>query len=131
MKNSTFQLTELGQIENVIAKLREKLFSINVPQETFLDIQLALMEAVGNAFLHGVQGKERPLVELEWLINTNSIRLRIKDNGLGFNYKDLGCFHEPDILAEKGRGLFLMYSVLDEVRFNEQGNEIYCCKKWT
>lgn len=130
MKRATMQITELSQVESIITKLREKLFAIKIPHEAFLDVQLALMEIIGNAFLHGTIGLENPQVEVEWQINNNSITLKVTDNGSGFDYKYAGTIYDDDILEEKGRGLFLVFNVLDEVRFNDKGNEIYCLKRW-
>lgn len=130
MANKVFRLTELSQIENLIVKLREKLFVLNIPQETFLDIQLAVTEAIGNSFKHGTKGIDKPLVEVEWLINGSSISLKIRDNGSGFNFEDLKVLNEHNLLEEEGRGLFLIFSVLDEVWFNDRGNEICFLKRW-
>lgn len=130
MASFMMELTELAQIKNVTEKIRQKLAVLNIPQEVLLDIQLAVTEVVGNAFLHGTKGLHNPKVKIEWSINNNSISIRIKDNGSGFNYKSLGTLEDNDILAEKGKGLFLVSKVLDELLFNEKGNEIYCLKKW-
>jgi len=130
MMESVFLLTELSQMEDVISQLRGKLISINITQEALLDIQLAVTEAIGNAFLHGTKGLDKPQVEIEWFIDNDSISIKVKDNGYGFDHSGLGALDDNEILAERGRGLFLIYSVLDEVRFNEKGNEIYCFKKW-
>lgn len=128
--NTILKLTDLLQIENVIKTLRSELQSYNVPQETFFDIQLAITEAVNNAFIHGSKGLKKLLVEIEWWITSDKIQIKIKDNGPGFDYSQAGRFNVENILDEKGKGLFLMFSVLDKVWFNDQGNEVYCLKKW-
>jgi len=130
MIKSVLRLTELAQIEDVVCQLKEKLMALNIPQEAFYDIQLALTEAIGNAFLHGTRGADKPQVEVEWLINNDSISFKVKDNGPGFSHGAMGNLDDNMILAEKGKGLFLIYNVIDQVRFNQKGNEIYCFKKW-
>lgn len=130
MGRCIMELTDLTQINSLIQLLREKLAAVNIPQESFLDIQLVITEAVGNAFLHGTKGLKNPKVMIELHICNNSISMRIKDNGSGFDYRSFRDFGEFDILAEKGRGLFLISKIVDELRFNDKGNEIYCLKKW-
>ncbi|MFZ7102235.1 MAG: ATP-binding protein [Peptococcaceae bacterium] len=132
MINTVLKLTKLAQIEDVIKLLRAEISAVNIPEETFYDIQLAITEAVSNAFLHGTRGCSEDWVELEWWIENNSTKVRIKDNGEGFNYSRAGELNlNPEaILAEHGKGLFLIFSVVDDVWFNDKGNEIYCLKKW-
>lgn len=130
MPSTIIYLTQLSELQDVIGRLREKLFAKDVPMETFLDIQLAVTEAIGNAFLHGTKDLENPLVKVEWKINTNSIFLKIKDNGSGFDFQSAGIIDENNLLDEKGRGLFFISNLLDEVNFNEKGNEICCLKRW-
>lgn len=130
MESFIMELNEVVQIKNVIKKLREKLAEVDIPQETLWDIQLVVTEVLGNAFLHGTKGLESPRVKIEWFINKNSITIKFKDNGPGFDHKSWINFETGDILAEEGRGLFLISKVLDELRFNDKGNELFCLKKW-
>lgn len=130
MGSFIMELNELAQIKCVVKKLRERLGEIDIPPETLWDIQLVVTEVLGNAFLHGTKGLERPRVIIEWLINSNSIAIKFKDNGPGFDHKSWRDFETSDLLAEEGRGLFLISKVLDELQFNEKGNELFCLKRW-
>ncbi|MFZ5945314.1 MAG: ATP-binding protein [Bacillota bacterium] len=130
MTNTLVRLTNLKQIEEVIGQLRLIFIEKGVPEEASFDIQLALMESINNAFLHGCRGIEEPFVEVEWFIKNNSIKMRVRDNGKGFDHSSAGSFDEINILEEKGKGLYLIFSILDNVWFNEAGNEILFEKKW-
>ena len=49
----------------------------------------------------------------------------VRDDGPGFDWATaLGADHADAASGESGRGLMLMNSLLDEVTFNEQGNEV-------
>jgi len=123
-------LTELMHRELVIKRLEAELKSFDVPQDTYFDIQLAIIEAINNAFVHGCKNVMAPRVVVEWWFTDNSIQIKVKDNGLGFNHSELDLTCEENLLVEEGRGIFLINQVLDKVWFNGKGNEIYGLKKW-
>ncbi len=53
------------------------------------------------------------------------LRVVVRDQGKGFDTKNLTKPNEHTPLGEKGgRGLTLIHSFMDKVSFNEQGNEI-------
>lgn len=130
MINANLQLTDLAEMEALIGLLRGKLSSVSIPEEAFFDIQLAVTEAVNNAFIHGSKNLQKTVVEIEYWIDDYSFKIKIKDNGAGFDYRQAGKLKDEDILAENGKGLFLIFNVVDDVWFNATGNEIYCLKRW-
>ena len=65
-------------------------------------------------------------------ISSDSIELRIKDQGKGFNPNNLSDPLTPEnILKESGRGIFLIRQLMDRVTFNftDQGTEVVALKK--
>jgi CheY-like chemotaxis protein len=56
-------------------------------------------------------------------------RFVIRDEGPGFNVDAVPNPHSPENLErESGRGLILIHSFMDEVQFNERGNELTMVK---
>jgi CheY-like chemotaxis protein len=64
-------------------------------------------------------------------MTTAEARFVIRDEGPGFDTSLLPPPGDPDALErEGGRGLILMRSFMDEVTFNEQGNEVTLVKQF-
>ncbi len=72
-------------------------------------------------------------VYVEATASKDEIRVVVRDQGKGFNTADLPSRDDSQVLdTETGRGLVLMRSFTDELKFNEEGNEVtlvkYCRK---
>src|SRR3972149_4753627 len=66
-----------------------------------------------------------------YIKHDNDITYCIKDEGPGFDYKNVYDPTSPDnILKCYGRGIVLMRICMDEVSFNEKGNEIRLVKNF-
>ena len=60
----------------------------------------------------------------------SSVEFVIRDEGPGFDLSGLPDPTDPENLAKvSGRGLLLINAFMDEVRHNDQGNEITMVKK--
>ncbi|MBU2213269.1 ATP-binding protein [Patescibacteria group bacterium] len=93
-------------------------------------IHLSADEALTNAVMHGVEGDPSKLVRAHLIVSINEhrelvARLVIDDGGKGFNPESIPDPTAEDNLEEtKGRGLLLMKRFMDQVRFNDAGNEV-------
>lgn len=80
---------------------------------------LAVREAVMNAVLHGNEEEPARKVRVEYHVSEQSIEVRVSDQGAGF---DPGALRDPlsdeNLLAEGGRGVYLMRQFMDEVNFS-------------
>jgi anti-sigma regulatory factor (Ser/Thr protein kinase) len=57
------------------------------------------------------------------------VRVVVRDEGKGFDTSIVPTPENPDVLeSEGGRGLVLMRSFVDELQFNEVGNEVTLIK---
>lgn len=75
-------------------------------------------EAVNNAILHGNKSDPRKEVRMTCIIMKNVLKLRVKDRGKGFDPRTLpNPLDEENLMKESGRGVFLMRSLMDDVRF--------------
>lgn len=88
-------------------------------------VRVALGEAVANAVLYGSGEDPDRLVRIDLETASGELRVRVTDDGSGF---DPTAVPDPTTAAgverNRGRGLFLMRSLTDELRFNETGNEV-------
>lgn len=90
-------------------------------------ISLSIDEAIKNAIEHGNKSDYSKPVEIWYTVNQQQIKVVIKDAGRGFNYRILPTDVDTD--EETGRGILLMKNFMDEVIFNETGNEVTLIKK--
>jgi len=64
-------------------------------------------------------------VHVSYLINASKCIVKVRDSGDGYEYESL-----PDptlvsnVMYDHGRGVFITRKVMDEVSFNDAGNEI-------
>lgn len=83
-----------------------------------LDLGLAVREAVINAIVHGNRKDPSQEVELTFATGGRGIRIRVLDRGTGFDPESLPDPTAPEnVLRNSGRGLLLMRSFVDDVRF--------------
>ncbi len=54
--------------------------------------------------------------------------VKIKDEGKGFNWREIEKKLSKDLLSLYGRGIFIIKSIFDEVKWNDKGNEITLIK---
>lgn len=92
-------------------------------------IQLALVEGITNAMEHGHGWDPCRTVRLQATAGPDSLQLVVEDCGRGFCWQELPdpTDHEH-LLRERGRGVYLMKSVMDTVRFNRRGNVLTLIK---
>jgi len=79
----------------------------------------ALREGLANAIRHGNRLEEERRVRLEVEVTRSALRLRIEDEGEGF---DPGAVPDPtapeNLLRPSGRGIFFMRQLMDRVEFS-------------
>lgn len=139
-------------ISPLVARLQESLTEFSgTARANVIRVGVALHEAIRNAVHHGNLGLSSSLregdgteyyrlaaersaqlpyrdrrVRIQVEESPDEVVYKIRDDGDGF---DVSNFHydptDPaNLLRPSGRGLFLIRTFMDEVRFNEQGNEI-------
>ena len=95
------------------------------------DLQLALEEGLANAVKHGNQLNPAKLVKVECqLLDDCMIRVTIEDEGAGFNPEEVPDPTDFENLDKpSGRGIVLMRAFMDEVLYNDRGNQLTFCKR--
>lgn len=90
-----------------------------------LNFRVGLTEALSNAMLYGNSYDPTKRVRVEVTLGRGEIKARITDQGTGFDPAAIPDPTTPEnLLKAGGRGLFLMRQLLDEVSFNDQGNQV-------
>ncbi len=93
-------------------------------------IRLALEEAVVNAHKHGNKSDPSRKIVISYGVDPQRVVVRVRDEGQGFDPTTLPDCTAPERIAMPcGRGIMLMHAYLDEVSFNERGNEVQLVKE--
>lgn len=138
-------------INRIVAFLTQDLASYGIlPKEDLFRVNTLLAEALENAIYHGnldlplEMRREQPKlfqetaeqksrmepflkrkVMINYEISRNSVKYIIRDEGPGFDHSSLPDPSDPqNLFLLKGRGLLLIMNFMDEVFWNERGNEI-------
>jgi anti-sigma regulatory factor (Ser/Thr protein kinase) len=93
------------------------------------DVELALREALANAFAHGNE-KGQIKVHICCRCGPGEISIVVSDQGEGFDFRNStgeGGKAEPS--REKGDGIQLMKTYMDEVYFERGGSEVHMRKR--
>lgn len=95
------------------------------------EIEMALREALANAVLHGCKSDPEKRVECTVACEDGGgIVIIVRDPGRGFDPLSVQSpLVAENILAEHGRGIFLMNMLMDEVRWERGGTEIHLRKR--
>ena len=128
--SSRFENIEMAQ--HLCGKLLEG-WELN--EETTHWILMALREALANAIKHGNGQDMAKRVHLEMDVKDHTLRIRIRDEGTGFDPEEVVDPLAPENrFKTSGRGIFYMKTFMDEVRFSRVdggGMEIVLTKDLT
>lgn len=92
------------------------LADLRAPIDTTYDVLLAVGEAAGNAAKYGARKEARTEMRIRCVLEAQTVRVVVADEGAGFDLAALGSQGSPDPLASGGRGLFLMRHLMDDVQ---------------
>ena len=122
-----------------------------LPPEDILNLKIGIEEVITNAVEHGnlgisfdekskaiqegrladliaLKGRESDAagrgVRITSRLSPERFEITIRDDGRGFDWRNLPAVEPENLLAFNGRGLFLTKIYFDEVTFNDAGNEV-------
>jgi serine phosphatase RsbU (regulator of sigma subunit)/anti-sigma regulatory factor (Ser/Thr protein kinase) len=105
---------EFERVASVVAKLLAFCFTQGLSSEVCAQVELATVEGINNAIEHGCAGKPEASVRLRWSWTEQTLEVRIYDPG-EFIPGSVEAVLPEDVLAEGGRGGFLMATLMDSV----------------
>lgn len=105
---------DLKAVPGAAAAARHFLLAQGCGEPESVPCELALVEACNNAILHTADPKLP--IGLEVLCSPEQIELRITDHAEQFEWP--ARIELPDVEQETGRGLYLIVSVMDSVRYS-------------
>lgn len=119
------KIENIGIIERLVDELTQQ-YRIN--SEIYGNMLVSMVEAVNNAIIHGNKLDESKSVKIEYEIDNDVFMFSIKDEGNGFDYKNIPDPTSPENIEKPhGRGIFLISHLVDELTFEDNGSKL-CVK---
>jgi anti-sigma regulatory factor (Ser/Thr protein kinase) len=115
-------------------------FAAQLPETARQEIMLALREILVNAMEHGAAFNPDQVVEVNAIRTARTMTFRVRDPGAGFRKEAITHAAQSDDptahIAQRhqegmragGYGLLLAAGTVDELIYNEQGNEVLLIK---
>ncbi|GER68490.1 serine-protein kinase RsbW [Weizmannia acidilactici] len=96
--------------------------------ELIEDLKIATSEAITNAVQHAYKDKEDGEVNIDFSVYPNRLEVMVSDKGESFDVDKVKEFAGPytedvqiELMREGGLGLYLIESLMDEVRIHYDG----------
>lgn len=115
--NETSYLGLIGKIGESLAQVLNR---CTIDRNVLgFELNTVLTEAMTNVIFHAHQGDPRRIVEITLSVEENRIIIRIFDEGNDFEAANraIASSSTPDNLNERGRGIFIIRSLMDSVTY--------------
>ncbi len=124
--------SDMSAARRIQEQILDKAKRLGYGERCLFAIRLALEEAFVNAHRHGNGRDPHKNLHVSHDIDDQRLVVRIGDEGRGFDPNGVPDPTSPDRIAlPEGRGIMLMRAYVDDVSYNDAGNEIQLVKKRT
>jgi stage II sporulation protein AB (anti-sigma F factor) len=115
-KMMTFAISnEPARVHEARHLVRDFLMDVEASEDDVFEVLVAVEEAAANALRHGGRPPGEGLIEIRCIYSPAEIVVQVVDDGPGFEYDPAAVVEMPDPMASGGRGLFLMYKLMDRI----------------
>jgi serine/threonine-protein kinase RsbW len=122
-------LERLNDVEQMTEQFADR---YHLPDDDRDNLAIAITELTNNAIIHGNKFDTGKNVTISFYFDNDVISVYIVDQGKGFDPSSIDNPLDPEnLLKESGRGIFILRSIMDDVRFrnDETGTEVKITKK--
>src|SRR5207302_6550281 len=123
--------SRVAVVSPFVDQLMRFILNFRMADGTEIDIEMALLEALANAVIHGNGDNSGKTVYVTCRCYMDGeVSITVRDEGRGFDPSVLvdPTFQE-NLLITHGRGIYLMKTLMDEVSFEEGGAVVMMRKK--
>lgn len=122
--------SDLGLMNGVLEYLQERVSKLGLISPERSNLFIALDEAFVNAVKHGNKSDPNKLLKITAELSPNEACFTVEDEGEGFNVNEIPDPCDPaNLFRTSGRGVLLIYNIMDEVEYNAQGNRVKMVKR--
>ncbi len=122
--------SNLSLMNGVLHYLTERVTRLGIIQPERSNLFIALDEAFVNAVVHGNRSDPRKLVRIAAELTASEARFTVEDEGEGFDVRNIPDPRDPaNLFKTSGRGVLLIFNIMDEVEYNERGNRLTMVKR--
>jgi serine/threonine-protein kinase RsbW len=122
--------SDLALMNGVLEFLQERVAKLGLIRPERSNLFIALDEAFVNAVKHGNKNDLSKLVKITAELSEKEASFTVEDEGEGFNIQEIPDPCDPaNLFRTSGRGVLLIYNIMDEVEYNAQGNRVKMVKR--
>jgi serine/threonine-protein kinase RsbW len=122
--------SDVSLMNGVLQYLIERVSKLGVIKPERSNLFIALDEAFVNAVKHGNKNDPTKLVRITAELSPKEARFTVEDEGEGFNVQQIPDPRDPEnLFKSSGRGVLLIYNIMDEVEYNARGNRLTMVKR--
>jgi serine/threonine-protein kinase RsbW len=122
--------SDLSLMTNVIEYLLNRVAKLGLIQLERSNLFVALDEAFVNAVKHGNKNDPSKLLRITAELSGKEAIFTIEDEGEGFDVREIPDPCDPaNLFKSSGRGVMLMYNIMDEIEYNARGNKVKMVKR--
>jgi serine/threonine-protein kinase RsbW len=112
---------QIYRVEHFVEEISDE-FHLN--DSYFGNIMIAVTEAVENAILHGHGQDPEKLIHIEAEVKPEGLIITVKDEGGGFDFRKYEDINALLSMEGEAKGISLMSSVTDDIKFKEKGTRV-------
>jgi serine/threonine-protein kinase RsbW len=122
--------SDLALMNGVLEYLQERVAKLGLIRPDRSNLFVALDEAFVNAVKHGNKNDLNKLVKITADLSPSEAAFTVEDEGEGFDIREIPNPCDPsNLFRSSGRGVLLIYNIMDEVEYNAQGNRVKMIKR--
>lgn len=122
--------SDLSLMNGVLEYLQDRVAKLGLIKPERSNLFVALDEAFVNAVKHGNKNDPSKLVRITAELTPNEASFTVEDEGEGFDIRAIPDPCDPaNLFRTSGRGVLLIYNIMDEVEYNAQGNRVRMVKR--
>jgi serine/threonine-protein kinase RsbW len=122
--------SDLALMNGVLEYLQDRVAKLGLIKPERSNLFVALDEAFVNAVKHGNKNDPTKLVRITAELTPQEASFTVEDEGEGFDINKIPDPCDPaNLFRTSGRGVLLIYNIMDKVEYNAQGNRVKMVKR--
>src|ERR1051326_9015557 len=117
--------SDLTLMNSVLEYLLDRVGKLGLVEVEQSNLFVALDEAFVNAVKHGNRHDPEKLLRVTAELSAREAIFTVEDEGDGFDVREIPDPCDPaNLFKSSGRGVLLIYNIMDEVEYSERGNKL-------